>query len=928
MNLVAMSDGHYPITDQHSANSAWKLRGSSKHHTKAEVEKHIAAAVKKLGLKHPKTLEKNAGSEDNTPSGAAMDQAESASTSYAFDDADVELFFRLSGGSSCSLDEKPGSNWVQAEGGLPNYICRIARAIKQSGHDTSSAVAIAVSRAKVWGAGGGNVSEATRAKAAEAAAQWEALKAKAHAKSGAHKVATTAKDDPDFLRLTADSPYPLEQARKAIQEMLYAKSRAVNANKPKGSTQPTSVESDYDSPGWVREVWSDAILVDNSDGTIDRYPIEDYKDGVFSFGDPQKVKIEYVPADLTDELLEKLIGQDVQGKSDGDEVKAAASSDSDNDGDKDAPDAKAALVASLKDLLTDNISFYLKAHGYHWNVQGPDFAQYHALFSSIYEDAFEDIDPLAENIRKLGSFPPFRVNDVASQQDAISEDKVKTDPMALATDLLASNTALLSEIADALDKAADADQQGILNFLADMEDRHQKWGWQLRASTGGDDPGIKLSNAMVRLARHVRTEEGAKLFGKPIGALLGGKELSDLGKYAHHTDQQLKDAYAKLHASKAPDAKAQLQAIETEGARRAAAAAHAPKLGSGPAGAPTPNETAIADAQGMLKAHSYLLKEHAAGNIKPGSVDAMTPEVIGLHAQRAGVEHKHMDRALDTLRSPGTNKYKDNGRSSELNDKASAPSSPGATDGGSQVKGPDTVTPPLATRLENHSAGSNKFYESSVHPVGTKFAHVMRYGATGPTKGGEHKANTVSVKHYATAAEANKAHEAKVKSKQAGGYQPLTRLDQGKVLDKAAQHAPVAGVRTVKPEASKGTPAADNAKPQSSRFVPNSEPVKSTPYNQGAAQAKGEHKTENIYANHSTAKLQRLHDTHKKAEEALTSLATTERSTPNRTARAAAVYGKRAAEHKATRAEIAKELASRKSGTSDTAAEVKRLGKL
>lgn len=89
---------------------------------------------------------------------------------------DVEAIVSL----ACSLDEKPGSNWVQKEGGLPDYICRIAKAIKRSGKSTSQAIAIAVSRVKVWATGKG-VDAKTQAKAAAAVAQWEKLRGKAHA---------------------------------------------------------------------------------------------------------------------------------------------------------------------------------------------------------------------------------------------------------------------------------------------------------------------------------------------------------------------------------------------------------------------------------------------------------------------------------------------------------------------------------------------------------------------------------------------------------------------------------------------------------------------------------------------------------------------------------------------------------------------------
>lgn len=83
---------------------------------------------------------------------------------------------------TCSLDRSPGKNWVESSGGLPNYICRIARAIHRSGRPISQSIAIAVSRVKKWAAGGDDVDADTRAKAAKALAEWEKLKAKNKAK--------------------------------------------------------------------------------------------------------------------------------------------------------------------------------------------------------------------------------------------------------------------------------------------------------------------------------------------------------------------------------------------------------------------------------------------------------------------------------------------------------------------------------------------------------------------------------------------------------------------------------------------------------------------------------------------------------------------------------------------------------------------------
>ena len=97
-----------------------------------------------------------------------------------------DLMVSLATSGPCSLAVAPGKsdNWVEKEGGLPNYICHIAKALRdEKGMPTGRAIAIAVSRCKVWAAGGGDVDADTRAKAAAAIAQWEKKKAASHAKS-------------------------------------------------------------------------------------------------------------------------------------------------------------------------------------------------------------------------------------------------------------------------------------------------------------------------------------------------------------------------------------------------------------------------------------------------------------------------------------------------------------------------------------------------------------------------------------------------------------------------------------------------------------------------------------------------------------------------------------------------------------------------
>jgi len=140
------------------------------------------------------------------------------------------------------------------------------------------------------------------------------------------------------------------------------------------------------------------------------------------------------------------------------------------------------LVQVLKSLLCDTYAFYYRAHQAHWNVVGRDFSQYHDLFGAIYDDAYGSIDRLAENLRKLDAFAPVSLREVVDGC-GLAQGPVAFDPDSLARDLLASNDALIAKLRVAFIAADSANEQGIANFIAEREDAHKKWRWQLKASS-------------------------------------------------------------------------------------------------------------------------------------------------------------------------------------------------------------------------------------------------------------------------------------------------------------------------------------------------------------------------------------------------------------------------------------------------------------
>jgi len=140
------------------------------------------------------------------------------------------------------------------------------------------------------------------------------------------------------------------------------------------------------------------------------------------------------------------------------------------------------LIDKAKTVLADTFVMYMKSHSYHWNVEGMLFPEMHAKFLEIYEDVYDSIDPISENLRKLGAKAPFGPlqwlkNSALQINDSLS---LKSDDML--QELYNTNNLVINSLTDAFDKANAIDSQGICNFLADRIDKHQFWAWQLKSS--------------------------------------------------------------------------------------------------------------------------------------------------------------------------------------------------------------------------------------------------------------------------------------------------------------------------------------------------------------------------------------------------------------------------------------------------------------
>lgn len=138
------------------------------------------------------------------------------------------------------------------------------------------------------------------------------------------------------------------------------------------------------------------------------------------------------------------------------------------------------LVEQLRKVLTSNFALYLKTHMFHWNVEGPNFSDYHAFFATVYEDLFDQSDVLAEFIRQLGEKAPGSLS-VYAQQSLIKDEEGFPSATEMFEKLLADTQTMLTLYQQLYDAAEEVNEHQISNYAADRLAAHKKTAWMVRS---------------------------------------------------------------------------------------------------------------------------------------------------------------------------------------------------------------------------------------------------------------------------------------------------------------------------------------------------------------------------------------------------------------------------------------------------------------
>jgi starvation-inducible DNA-binding protein len=140
------------------------------------------------------------------------------------------------------------------------------------------------------------------------------------------------------------------------------------------------------------------------------------------------------------------------------------------------------LIEQLKVILGTNFGLYFKSHTFHWNIEGPNFNDYHTFLNGFYNAVWANTDLIAEKIRMLGSYAPTTLSRMLELSDVPDTETIPS-ALAMMTQLKQDNDRYIVHLRAGIVAADEADEPAVSNFLQDILDQHQKQAWFLRSIT-------------------------------------------------------------------------------------------------------------------------------------------------------------------------------------------------------------------------------------------------------------------------------------------------------------------------------------------------------------------------------------------------------------------------------------------------------------
>jgi starvation-inducible DNA-binding protein len=139
------------------------------------------------------------------------------------------------------------------------------------------------------------------------------------------------------------------------------------------------------------------------------------------------------------------------------------------------------LIEGMKVALANAYALQLKAQNYHWNVEGPDFKQYHDLLGNIYTEIYGSVDVFAEEIRALGAYAPGSFSRF-SQLSSIADEQNVPDALTMLARLKNDIEVCRNQLTILVEVSEENKTYGLSDVIAGRIDALNKHLWMLNAT--------------------------------------------------------------------------------------------------------------------------------------------------------------------------------------------------------------------------------------------------------------------------------------------------------------------------------------------------------------------------------------------------------------------------------------------------------------
>lgn len=150
-----------------------------------------------------------------------------------------------------------------------------------------------------------------------------------------------------------------------------------------------------------------------------------------------------------------------------------------------AQNVNAATVDTLEKVLADTFVFYFKAHSFHWNVEGLNFPEYHEFLGKVYEQTFDNVDPIAEHLRMLDKYAPNSLTEIVKRATLVELTNKPGTAIEMFNILKDDNNKVIDGIIACRAEAEKAGITNLANYMDELLNGQRKLAWMLESITKG-----------------------------------------------------------------------------------------------------------------------------------------------------------------------------------------------------------------------------------------------------------------------------------------------------------------------------------------------------------------------------------------------------------------------------------------------------------